>query len=129
MFGLSFTHLILLGLLALIFIGPEELPQVARTIGRFLNELKRGSDSFKGEFRKSTQGMKDDFRIVPPDFASSLLKTPEKSSNAQAVKSVEAAPLPPSDPQLDLFDQKPQERDPASDDLAQLGTVENKNHE
>ncbi len=33
--------MILLGALALIVIGPKQLPEVARTLGRFLNEIKR----------------------------------------------------------------------------------------
>ena len=48
MFGLSFSHMILLSALALIFIGPKQLPEVARQIGKFLNELKRmGGDVSK----------------------------------------------------------------------------------
>ncbi len=48
MFGLSFSHIILLSALALIFIGPKQLPEVARQLGKFLNELKRvGSDFSK----------------------------------------------------------------------------------
>ena len=43
MFGLSFTHLVILGVLMLVFIGPEQLPEVARTIARLLNEWKRAS--------------------------------------------------------------------------------------
>jgi sec-independent protein translocase protein TatB len=57
MFGLSFSHLILLSALALIFIGPKQLPEVARQIGKFLNEMKRvGSDFSKTiiEAREST---------------------------------------------------------------------------
>ena len=67
MFGLSFTHLLLLGAIALIFIGPDELPKVARTLGRLLNEIRRGSDSFKDEFRRSAGNLRNDFRIEPPD--------------------------------------------------------------
>lgn len=65
MFGLSFTELLFLGLLALILIGPEELPQVARTLGRLLNEIKRGSDSFKDEFRRSSREFEKDMTIRP----------------------------------------------------------------
>ena len=41
MFGLSFAHILLLAAIALIVIGPKQLPEVARSLGRFLNELKR----------------------------------------------------------------------------------------
>lgn len=57
MFNLGFSELLLLGAIALIFIGPKQLPDVARTIGRFLNELKRASNDFQETF---TADLKDD---------------------------------------------------------------------
>ena len=48
MFGLSFTHLVLLAIIALVFIGPEQLPEVARTFARLLNEWKRASSEIQG---------------------------------------------------------------------------------
>lgn len=72
MFGLSFTHCILLGLLALIFIGPEELPQLARTLGRFLNEIRRGGESFRDELTRPSRTGPDDSKIEPPDLESKL---------------------------------------------------------
>lgn len=50
MFNLGFSELILLGIIALIFIGPQQLPEVARTLGRFLNELKRATSDFQSTF-------------------------------------------------------------------------------
>ena len=47
MFNLGFTELILLGVIALIFIGPNQLPEVARTIGRLLNEWRRATSDFQ----------------------------------------------------------------------------------
>lgn len=41
MFNLGFSEIIVLGIIALIFIGPKELPEIARVIGRFINDLKR----------------------------------------------------------------------------------------
>lgn len=49
MFGFGFGEIIFLAILALIVIGPEDLPKLARNIGRLINEIKRGSDSFKSE--------------------------------------------------------------------------------
>lgn len=51
MFGLGITEIIFLAVLALIVIGPKQLPEVARTIGRFLNELKRSTDSLKEDIK------------------------------------------------------------------------------
>jgi Sec-independent protein translocase protein TatA len=53
MFGLSFPEILLLAALGLILLGPEQLPDLARSIGKFLNELKRTRDGFSDEIRKS----------------------------------------------------------------------------
>lgn len=58
MFGLSFTHLIILAIIVLVFIGPEQLPQVARTFARLLNEWKRASSDIQSSL---TQTLRDDF--------------------------------------------------------------------
>jgi len=55
MFGLSFTHLLVLLVLALIFIGPEQLPEVARTIGRLLNEFKRSTSVLAEDMKAATR--------------------------------------------------------------------------
>lgn len=51
MFGLGITEIIFLAVLALIVIGPKQLPELARTIGRFLNELKRSTESLKEDIK------------------------------------------------------------------------------
>ncbi|WP_413289439.1 twin-arginine translocase TatA/TatE family subunit [Bdellovibrio sp. HCB337] len=52
MFGLSLPEIIFLAILALVVIGPKQLPEVARTLGRVLNELRRASSSLTEEFRQ-----------------------------------------------------------------------------
>lgn len=51
MFGLSFPHLILLAVLALIFIGPKQLPEVARVLARLLNDWKRATNDIGQQFQ------------------------------------------------------------------------------
>ncbi|HAG91396.1 MAG TPA: hypothetical protein DCL41_05965 [Bdellovibrionales bacterium] len=46
MFNLGFSELILLAVVALVFIGPKQLPEVARMIGRLINEWKRATSDF-----------------------------------------------------------------------------------
>jgi sec-independent protein translocase protein TatB len=55
MFGLSLTHIIVLLVLALIFIGPDQLPEVARTIARFLNEIKRTTNVMAEDMKRSVR--------------------------------------------------------------------------
>ncbi|MCX7675060.1 MAG: Sec-independent protein translocase protein TatB [Bdellovibrionaceae bacterium] len=53
MFGIGFWELVAIGVIALIFVGPQDLPKLARNLGRLLNELKRGSDQFVNEIKES----------------------------------------------------------------------------
>lgn len=55
MLGLSLPEIIFLAVLALVIIGPKQLPEVARTLGRMLNELRRASNSFTEEFRQQVK--------------------------------------------------------------------------
>ncbi len=50
MFNMGFTELIALAGIALIFIGPKQLPEVARTIARLLNEFKRATSGVTETF-------------------------------------------------------------------------------
>lgn len=47
MFGIGMSEMLIIGIIALIFIGPDQIPETARTIARFLNELKRSTDGLK----------------------------------------------------------------------------------
>lgn len=55
MFGLGMSEIIFLAILALVVVGPKELPQLARTLGRFLNELKRSSNILTDEIKQQTR--------------------------------------------------------------------------
>jgi Sec-independent protein translocase protein TatA len=44
----GFELLVLFAAILLLF-GPRRLPEIARTIGRLLNELRHASDEFRGE--------------------------------------------------------------------------------
>jgi sec-independent protein translocase protein TatB len=50
MFGIGTGELLMLLVLALIVLGPERMPQLARDIGRTLGDLRRTSDELRGEF-------------------------------------------------------------------------------
>lgn len=56
MFNMGFMEMLVLGVVALLVIGPKQLPEVARVVGRMLNEFKRAS----GDLTSSLHGFKSE---------------------------------------------------------------------
>jgi sec-independent protein translocase protein TatB len=52
MFDISFTELMVIGAVALIVIGPERLPRVARTAGHLLGRLQRYVNNVKSDINR-----------------------------------------------------------------------------
>jgi len=70
MFNMGFTELIFLAVIALVVIGPKQLPQVARTIARLLNEFKRATSDVTSSFRD----IKDEAQKTINETTSSITK-------------------------------------------------------
>ncbi len=55
-FGIQPIHIIVIVIVALIIFGPQRLPELGRSLGKGLNEFRRGTkemtDSFKDEVAK-----------------------------------------------------------------------------
>lgn len=48
MFNIGFTELIAISVIALIFIGPQQLPEIAKVLGRLMGEFKKASQELAG---------------------------------------------------------------------------------
>jgi Tat protein translocase TatB subunit len=46
---LGMQEMLVVLLVALVFIGPKRLPEIARTLGRLMNELKRAGEELKSQ--------------------------------------------------------------------------------
>ncbi|MBI5922125.1 MAG: twin-arginine translocase subunit TatB [Betaproteobacteria bacterium] len=55
MFDVGFSELVVIALVALIVIGPERLPKVARTIGILLGRLQRYVNDVKSDINREIQ--------------------------------------------------------------------------
>jgi len=49
MFDMGFLEFLLIGVIALIVLGPERLPKAARAVGLFIGKAKQGFESMKTE--------------------------------------------------------------------------------
>ena len=51
MFDIGWGELVVIGIVALIAIGPKELPTVLRTIGQYMGKVRRMASEFQGQFQ------------------------------------------------------------------------------
>lgn len=59
MFGIGMPELLLIMALALVFIGPKKLPDIARALGKGMREFRHATDDLK-------RSIDIDARVVPP---------------------------------------------------------------
>lgn len=53
MFGLDFSEILIIGVVALIVVGPKELPELMRSVGRFLGRARRMASEFQGQMSEA----------------------------------------------------------------------------
>ena len=68
------SELILIGLIALIVLGPRKLPQMARTIGKTMAELRRSTNDFKSTWEREVN-----FDEEKRDLSSLEILSPQNS--------------------------------------------------
>ena len=94
MFGVGPEELVLVLIVALLVLGPERLPRMARDVGRVVGELRRTSDEFREEFLNA------DKHLEKPAGAPAPVTQPAPAAIA--------APTP-SDPNESAFDREMRE--------------------
>jgi sec-independent protein translocase protein TatB len=117
MFDISWTEFLLIGVVALIFIGPKELPAVLRTVGQWTRRIRSMAADFQGQFqealreaemadlKKQVDDIAHDVKNYDPlkevrtgveaagrDIQSSLEKPVATPSAAETTSTVEATP-------------------------------------
>lgn len=89
MLNFSPEKLFLVGVIALIVLGPHRLPQAARTMGRFVAQVRRMSSSFQEEVREALAEPTDAVNSAVSEF-----RLPDiRRSVRDAVTSTFAAPV------------------------------------
>jgi sec-independent protein translocase protein TatB len=78
---LSIPHLVVIFLIALIVLGPEKLPQVARVLGKAMADFRRITTDFRVQIEDEMRDM-------------------ERHTRVQQMTPAEASPYHPTDPEL-----------------------------
>ena len=120
MFDISWGKLVIIGVVALLVIGPKELPGVLRMVGQWMGKMRRMASEFQGQFQEAMReaemaDLKKQFDDTAASFTSAIdpsgLKTdiekmiqdpvaPSATSPpaADAASATSTAATPPSDP-------------------------------
>ncbi len=53
MFDIGWSELLVIGVVALIAIGPKELPGVLRAVGHWMGKIRRMASEFQGQFQEA----------------------------------------------------------------------------
>jgi sec-independent protein translocase protein TatB len=65
---MSFSETIFLFFLALVIFGPKKLPEIARQVGKWMNEFRRASNEFKSQIEHEIAHLEVESKqtILPP---------------------------------------------------------------
>lgn len=62
-FDISAGELMIILLVAFLVFGPSKIPEIARKIGKGMNEIRRASDEIKREIAKETRKVEQDLHV------------------------------------------------------------------
>src|SRR5215475_8302196 len=125
MFDISWSEFLLIGIVALIVIGPKELPTVMRTLGQWTRKVRAMAADFQNQFQEAMReaevadlknevddlahqvrsadpirSVRDDFEAMGSDFERALDAHPQQApaadETAPGLTTPSAAPAPDS---------------------------------
>ena len=116
------SELILIGIIALIFLGPRKLPQIARTIGKTMADFRNTTNEFKSTWEREVnfQEEADALRSgdLPPAAQPSISRAAingEVPSNGLAAPAIKPAPTDTFKPPPVEGENPPQNPSPVED--------------
>ncbi|HEY1310806.1 MAG TPA: Sec-independent protein translocase protein TatB [Pseudolabrys sp.] len=90
MFGLGWGEVVVIGIVALIAIGPKELPTVLRTLGQWMGKVRRMANEFQGQFQEALREAEfADIKKHADDISSSVNEFSNIDPLADVQKDVE----------------------------------------
>jgi sec-independent protein translocase protein TatB len=112
MFDIGWGELVVIGIVALIAIGPKELPTVLRTMGQWMGKVRRMASEFQGQFqeamreaefaelKKQVDQIGDTARDLPTSFdpLETARKEIEKAAEDKLPATESSAPAPVAGP-------------------------------
>jgi sec-independent protein translocase protein TatB len=92
MFDIGWGELVVIGIVALIAIGPKELPTVLRTLGQYMGKVRRMASEFQGQFQEAMREAEmADLKKQAEDLKSSVSDLTNFDPMASTKKEIESA--------------------------------------
>ncbi len=124
MFEISWSELLILAMVVLIFVGPKDMPVFFNTLGRYMGMLRRHANEFRRHFddamreakmeslREELDGIRDEFSRSARDAEQAFDETVKQAGAdlKTAAETPAVAPPPPADPALPAPDPSPASR-------------------
>ena len=95
MFGLGFGEIVIIAIVALLVLGPDRLPDAAKTNGKTLRDLRKATDDINGQLE--TEIYADDRKVAKPALVPPVAAAvpgpagPPPPATAENVPGLEAA--------------------------------------
>jgi Tat protein translocase TatB subunit len=97
MFGIGITELLVILVVALIVLGPQRLPEVAKALGKGLAELRRASSGLTDELREAAQILSEDDRTIRRPVSKRPVRQPAPAAAQARADENDAAGIPPEE--------------------------------
>lgn len=100
-FGVGYSEIFVLALIAIVVIGPKDLPKVLRAFGRTMSKVRGMASEFQGHVNVAMKeaGLED----VQKDLQALKIGNPMLSSSSSS-SSASKSPAPPVAPKSNDFD-------------------------
>ncbi len=103
MFDIGFSKLLLIALVALVVLGPDRLPKLARTAGHLFGRLQRYVATVKADINREMQSsdlqkVKEDFQAAAKDIEQSVQSS--QTQIQESMRSIEADYAKPDVPAI-----------------------------
>jgi TatA/E family protein of Tat protein translocase len=95
MFGLGFTEILVILVVALLVFGPDKLPELARSLGRGLSEFRRASNDLRRSVLEAAEEPRSGKAPLPPAAAPREVPAPPVEADPPAER-------PPGEPSANV---------------------------
>jgi len=89
--NMSGGEILLIVLVAYLVLGPKKIPEIARMVGKGINDLRRATDDIRSEFTREVNNIKKDANLdfkdtIIPDAYKRTTTPPPETPTAPEVK-------------------------------------------